>query len=135
MTFEEQRNVALVREYLSALQAGETGEALRRFFTEDVLQIELPNRLNPKGQESDLIGMLERSVRGSKVLLRQTYEIVSEVAQGNRVAVEAVWTGVLTVPFGSLPAGQEMKAHFAIFFQFHDGKIQLQRNYDCFLPW
>ena len=135
MTPEEQKNIALVREYLSAIQAGEAGEAFRRFFTEDARQIELPNRLNPNGQESDLAGMLERSKRGSKVLLRQTYEIVSEVAQDNRLAVEAVWTGVLSVPFGTLPAGQEMKAHFAMFFQFRDGKIQLQRNYDCFLPW
>jgi ketosteroid isomerase-like protein len=135
MTIVEQANLSIVREYLSALQAREAGNSMRRFFTENVRQVELPNRLNPKGQESDLAGMLRRSEQGSKVLSSQRYEIVSEIAQENRVAVEARWTGVLAVPFGAIPAGAEMRAHFAIFFEMEDGKIALQRNYDCFEAW
>jgi ketosteroid isomerase-like protein len=32
-------------------------------------------------------------------------------------------------------AGGQMRARFAAFLQFRDGKIVAQRNYDCFKPW
>jgi ketosteroid isomerase-like protein len=131
----EDKNIDVIRGYLNALQSGEAGDALRIFFTDDVRQIEMPNQLNDRGQESDLEHILQRSQQGLNVLRRQRYEIVSEIAQGDRVAVEARWTGVLALAFGTLAAGTEMKASFAMFFQFRDGRIALQRNYDCFDPW
>ncbi|MGC1298711.1 MAG: nuclear transport factor 2 family protein [Alloacidobacterium sp.] len=117
------------------MQSGETGEAIKRFFTEDARQIELPNRLNPNGQESDLAALQKRSQQGAKILREQKYEIISGIAEGNRVAVEAKWIGILAIAVGALPAGAEMKAHFAMFFEMKDGKVRLQRNYDCFDPW
>jgi ketosteroid isomerase-like protein len=135
MTNAEDKNIDLVRTYLNALQSGEAADALRNFFTDDVRQIEMPNQLNQRGQESDLEHILQRSQQGLKVLERQQYEIVSEIAQGDRVAIEARWTGVLAIAFGTLAAGTELKASFAIFFHFRDGRIALQRNYDCFDPW
>lgn len=51
------------------------------------------------------------------------------------MALEVLWTGTLAVPFGSIPAGGTMSAHFAVFLDFRDGKIVAQRNYDCFDPW
>jgi ketosteroid isomerase-like protein len=134
MTLEEQANLETVRTYLAAIESGEAG-LLRSIFTEDVRQIELPNRLNPSGQQSDLAAMLERNERGRKILRSQHYEVLSEVAQGSRVAVEAVWTGILAVSLGKLTPGSEMKAHFAMFFEFRDGRIASQRNYDCFEAW
>ena len=95
----------------------------------------MPNQLNKRGQESDLNHILQRSQQGLKVLQRQRYEIVSVMAQDDRVAVEARWTGVLAITLGTLAAGTEMKASLAIFFRFRDGRIALQRNYDCFEPW
>jgi ketosteroid isomerase-like protein len=135
MTLEEQANVETVRTYLAAVESGEAGAVLRKIFTEDIRQIELPNRLNPSGQQSDLAGMLLRSEQGRKVLRSQHYEILSELAQGSRVAVEAVWTGILAVPLGTLAPGSQMKAHFAMFFEFREGRIASQRNYDCFEAW
>jgi ketosteroid isomerase-like protein len=135
MTNAEDKNIDLIRTYLNALQNGEAGDALRRFFTDDVRQVEMPNRLNSRGQESNLEHILQRSQQGLMVLERQQYEIVSEIGQGDRVAVEARWTGVLAIALGTLAAGTEMKASFAIFFHFRDGRIALQRNYDCFDPW
>jgi ketosteroid isomerase-like protein len=135
MTIEEGANLHSVRTYLGAIESGEAASLLENMFTEDALQIELPNRLNPAGQQSDVAGMRKRSEQGRKVLRSQHYEIVSEVAQGSRVAIEAVWTGVLNVPLGALAAGAEMKAYFAVFFEFRDGKICSQRNYDCFEAW
>jgi ketosteroid isomerase-like protein len=135
MTNAKDQNIHLVRTYLNALQSGEAGDALRRFFTEDVQQVEMPNQLNSRGQQSDLEQILQRSRQGLKVLQRQQYEIVSEIAQDDRVAVEARWSGVLAITLGTLAAGTEMKASFAMFFRFRDGRIALQRNYDCFDPW
>ncbi len=135
MTNAKDKNIHLVRTYLNALQSGEAGDALRRFFTEDVQQVEMPNQLNSRGQESNLEHILQRSRQGLKIMQRQQYEIVSEIAQDDRVAVEARWTGVLAIALGTLAAGTEMKASFAMFFHFRDGRIASQRNYDCFDPW
>jgi hypothetical protein len=95
----------------------------------------MPNQLNVRGQQSDLEDILRRSVQGSKILRQQRYEIVSELAQENAVAMETRWTGVLAMAVGTMAPGTEMNASFAIFFQFQDGRIVSQRNYDCFDPW
>ena len=128
-------NVQLVRDYLVALESGEAGDSLARFFTTDAIQIELPNRLNPAGQKSDLSSLLARSIQGKQVLSRQKFDIVKVVSEGDNVAVEAHWVGVLAIPIGTLQAGSEMRAHFAMFFECHDGRIRVQRNYDCFETW
>jgi len=57
------------------------------------------------------------------------------LAQGENVAIEAIWSGILAIPVGSLEAGAEMRAHFAMFFELQGGKIRSQHNYDCFQPW
>ena len=131
----EAQNLQHIRNYLRALENGEVGERLAPFFTENAMQVEFPNRLNPNGQKSDLANVLERSIQGQGMLSSQRYEVLTEVAQGNRVAVEANWVGVLAIPLGGLPAGFEMKAHFAMFFEMHEGRITSQHNYDCFEPW
>src|SRR5262245_42086548 len=131
----EETNLATVRAYLQALQSGSVREALGQFFAPDAQQIELPNRLNPHGGVSDLPTLLERARQGQRLLRSQRYDVQSEVAQGQRVAVEAIWTGILAMPFGSLAAGATMKAHFAMFFELREGRIFSQRNYDCFEPW
>lgn len=51
------------------------------------------------------------------------------------VALEVLWTGTLAVAFGTIPESGQMRAHFAMFLEFRDGKIVAQRNYDCFEPW
>ena len=135
MTEQEKTQIALVRDYLAALANGESGAALGRFFTPDALQIELPNRLNPTGGQSDLATILQRSEQGKKLLQAQSYTIRSAIARDDQVAVEAEWQATLAVPLGTLPAGGPMKAHLALFFVFRQGRIALQRNYDCFESW
>ena len=131
---DEQRNLQTIRDYLTALEAGVAGEALRHFFTPDVRQIEWPNKLNPNGGESDLSTLLARTE--SKLVIReQRYEIRGALIDGDTAAIEADWCGVLAIPLGTLAAGATMKAKFAMFFEFADGRIRVQRNYDCFEPW
>jgi ketosteroid isomerase-like protein len=134
-TQEEQKNRELIRDYLKALGEGTAGEELARFFTPDAVQIEYPNKLNANGGRSDLQTILVRSEQGKKLLSQQSYEIQSETAEGSRVAIEAVWTGTLAVPLGTLSAGSSMRAQFSMHFEMRDGRIAVQRNYDCFDPW
>lgn len=131
----EASNLALIRAYLSALESGAVDEELACFFGAYAVQVELPNKLNPSGARSDLPTILARAKQGQGILKSQSYEIHSEIAQGSHVAVEAVWSGVLAVPLGSLAAGATMRAHFAMFFEVTEGRISSQRNYDCFEPW
>jgi ketosteroid isomerase-like protein len=135
MSNQEEQNHQLVQSYLSALASGATGDDLARFFTSDAVQIEYPNRLNPNGGQSALPTILLRAEQGKKLLTQQTYEIQSVMAEGSQVAVEAIWTGTLAVLFGTLTPGSTMRAHFAIHFVMRDGRIAIQRNYDCFDPW
>ena|SRR5689334_980073 len=127
-------NISTVRRYLDSLATGCSRAELAEFFTEDALQIELPNKLNPTGGRSDLPTLLTRFEQGKTVLTSQRYDVVSVITEGERLAVEAMWEGVLAIPLGSLKAGDRMRAHFAMFFQFRDGQIAIQRNYDCFEP-
>lgn len=124
-----------VRRYLAAIEQGATGEALAAFYTPDAVQVEFPNRLVPNGTRRDLAAILDGAVRGQKVLSAQNYEIVSAVESGDCMALELIWTGTLAVPIGSLPAGGTMRAQFAVFIDFRDGRIASQRNYDCFDPF
>lgn len=126
--------ITIVRKYFDAIENGEPGQSLQ-FFAPDVIQEEFPNRLMPDGATRDLAALGEAAARGRKVMARQRYEIVNIVASGNQVAVETIWTGTLAVPFGSIPAGGEMRARFAIFLELRDGRIVRQRNYDCFDPF
>ena len=125
----------LVRSYLAALESGATGAALARFYTEDVIQEEFPNRLAPDGARRDLAALLLGAERGQKVMRQQTFELLGAVESGDSVALELRWTGTLAVPIGTIPAGGQMRARFAMFLELRGDKIARQRNYDCFDPW
>ncbi|TKK68616.1 nuclear transport factor 2 family protein [Ilyomonas limi] len=124
--------LTIAKNYLKALKLGKTGKDLAIFFHEDVKQVEMPNRLNPNGSTSDLNTLLERAEQGKKIVKSQDYQIRNAIVQDNTVVLELDWSGVLNVHIGTLNAGQTMKAHFAMFIDFKDGKIIHQRNYDCF---
>jgi ketosteroid isomerase-like protein len=61
--------------------------------------------------------------------------VPNAVASADRVALEVEWEGVLAIPVAGLEAGATMRAWFAMFLEFRDGKIVRQNNYDCFEPW
>ncbi|MFN8631263.1 MAG: nuclear transport factor 2 family protein [Chloroflexota bacterium] len=125
----------LIRRYLEAIEAGATGDALAAFFTPDAKQTEFPNRLVPAGATRDLAAILDGAVRGQSVLRSQRFVVHSLIEHGEAVAAEATWTGVLAIPIGSVPAGGEMRARFAMFFTIREGRIATQHNYDCFDPF
>ncbi|WP_433337713.1 nuclear transport factor 2 family protein [Spirillospora sp. CA-294931] len=124
--------VALAVDYHRAVSAWATGDELARFFHPDALHRELPNALFPDGAVRDLPGILAAADRGREALKDQSFEVVNAVADGDRVALEVVWTGTLARPLGDLPEGHVLRAHIGTFLEFRDGLIVSQRNYDCY---
>jgi len=133
---QEEANLERVRAFFAAIQGGGDPTALAAFYAEDVVQEEFPNAFLPNGATRDLKALQEASARGRKAMASQTFEILNAIASGRYVLVEAAWSGTLGVSIGErTPAGTVMRARFAQVFEFRDGKIVAQRNYDCFYPW
>ena len=131
----EAENITIARRYLKALEKGVDFEELSEFFTSDVVQYEYPNLLVPSGARRDLTQLREASERGRHAVASQRYDIRRWVGSGDVVALEVEWTATLNVGVGTIPAGGQMRAHFAVFLEFREGRIAAQRNYDCFEPW
>ncbi len=127
-------NLATARAYLKALEDGRPQDA-QQYFAPDIVQIEHPNRLKPDGERRTIGKMAADGQRGLTILRSQTYEIVGAIAEGDRVSLEVIWTGVLAVPLRDLQPGDPMRCFSGIFLDFKDGKIAGQRNYDCFPPF
>ena len=99
------------------------------------MQEEFPNRLLPRGAIRDLEAMKQARIRGKALLSAEQFELLGAVASGDQVAMELRWSGTIAVGGGPFKAGQTLRARFAIFLDFRDGRIVRQRNYDCFEPW
>lgn len=134
-TTRENDNLETTARYLAALSSGASSEEIEHFYTPDIIQEEFPNRFSPNGAVRDLAALRDAGERGRLAMSRQNFELLNAVASGDQVAAEVQWIGVLATPVGSLPAGGEMRARFALFLEFREGKIARQRNYDCFDPW
>jgi ketosteroid isomerase-like protein len=127
--------VEVVRRYLAAVERFAPKEEVAAFFASNAVQQESPNRLFPNGRQSDLATMMAAYDKGPQLLASQKYVLKNAIAQGDQVAAELEWTGVLRAGFGALQAGASLRAAIAIFFTFRDGKIASVRNYDCYYPF
>jgi ketosteroid isomerase-like protein len=134
MMADTDANLAVARAYLKALEENRPQDA-RAFFADDIVQVEHPNRLKPNGDRRDAAQMAADGQRGLQILERQTFEVLNAIAQGDRVALEVKWTGVLAVALGELKPGDAMTCWSGVFLDFRDGKIAGQRNHDCFPPF
>lgn len=122
----------IAKNFIKAIERGKTGDELDKFYHKDIEHITYPNVLTKILTKRNLEELKEASERGKSILSKQTYEIIRSHVVGKTVVIEARWTGTLNIAVGNLPAGGQMKAHFAQFFEFKGNKIIRQRNYDCF---
>jgi ketosteroid isomerase-like protein len=127
-------NLELARQYLKAIESGASAEDMTQFFAPEVIVEIFPSKFFPNGSRDNLAGVLAAVERGKKAITSQTYAVRNALSSGDQVALEIDWTGTLAVPFQTIPAGGKMRAHFAAFLQFKNGKIISQRNYDCYEP-
>ena len=132
MSLQQHPNVDTAVRYHQAVSEFAPGEELAAFFHPDATHHELPNALFPDGSIHDLAGLCAAAEAGRATLSAQSFAVISALAAGDRVALEAIWTGTLAVQVGILPAGHTLRAHIAAFLEFRDGKIIAQRNYDCY---
>jgi len=130
-------NVELAREYLRAVESMGPPENVARFCADGMEFHEFPNRIAPLGRVRRRGDLQTAYGQAPKLLKSQRYEVRRIVENGDEVAVELEWTGVLAVPVAAmkLEAGHEMRAFVAMFLTFRDGKIVSQRNYDCYPPF
>ena len=128
-------NESTVVEFLKMLENRKSSDELDDFYHPDSQQIEFPNALTKQCTTRTLQELKEASDKGANVLTKETYEIKNLLSMGNTVVLECVWRGTLAIPIGNIEAGGQMTAYFAQIFEFKDGKIFRQRNYDCFEPF
>jgi ketosteroid isomerase-like protein len=124
----------LAARYFRALEESDR-PALEALLDERIRMETLPNRIAPSGAVTDGAGMLADFDKGKQAVRTQTYSIESAVVEGDRVALQVLWTATVGRAIGSLKPGDTMRAHFAVFLDFRDGRIVSQRNYDCFDPF
>ncbi|MBM6401573.1 nuclear transport factor 2 family protein [Phycicoccus sonneratiae] len=124
----------LVRDFLEALESGEQGEALARFWSDDVRTVTHPNLVAPRGGSSDRAAMVAASVAGAGLLAGQRFHVLDVLEAGDAVVVRLDWTGELAVDAGSWPAGTVLHARVAQFVTVADGRIARLETYDCYDP-
>jgi len=98
----------------------------------EIEQTEYPNWLTAQLTVSDRKTLFGRMANGAKLLASQKFDIQRIYETGDVVVAEVVWTAVVGTDLGSFETGQSLKAYFCCVFEFKDGLIYRQRNYDCF---
>ena len=98
----------------------------------DIEQTEYPNLITPGIVVSNYETLLQRIPNGKKLLKSQKYDIQRTYEAGETLITEVIWTAEVGADIGAFKAGQQLKAYFCCVFDFKDGRIYRQRNYDCF---
>jgi hypothetical protein len=123
------------KQYLAALEAFATGDALKKYFTDDAIVHELPNRLVPAGRDRNLPALIEASAQAPKLISEQRYVIRQALEKDDTLALDVDWTATIKIPLGQTPAGGKLKARLAMWVRFRDGLICEQTNFDCYDPF
>ena len=129
------KNEKVVIEFLNMVANRSSSSELDKFYHPEIQQIEYPNAVLKATAFRNLQDLKDGAERGKSIMSGENYAITQLHSFGDIVVLEAIWTGTIAVNIGNLKAGEHMKAYFAQFFEFKDGKIYRQRNYDCFEPF
>lgn len=125
--------LATVKRYFELLEAFSQSESdFKALLHPEIEQIEYPNLLTASVTTSSFDVLMQRIPGGRKLLKEQKYTMERVYEAGESLITEVIWTAEVGVDAGSFEAGQQLKAYFCCIFDFKDGKIYKQRNYDCF---
>ena len=125
--------IELVRDYFSLICGFSTDpEQYLRFVQPTAEWIEHPNAITPQTRVGDLASAMRGAEAGKKLLSAQKITIESFFESGDRLLVEGLWEGTVSVAAGKFTEGQTLRAHLAMVFTFQGGKISRQVNYDCY---
>jgi ketosteroid isomerase-like protein len=124
-----------VRAYLDVVaDLGSTRDDLLAVLHPEVVFVEHPSPMAPHGRTHGLDGMVAGFLAGKDLLAEQRLDVASLLVDGDRVAVQATWTGVVRHDAGRLPAGARLTAHLAAFLTVRDGLVARHETYDCYEP-
>lgn len=98
----------------------------------EIEQTEFPNLLTSSVVVSNFESLMQRIPNGKRLLKEQKYDIQQVYESGDTLIAEVIWTAVVGADVAAFKMGQQLKAYFCCVFEFKDGKIYRQRNYDCF---
>ncbi|MDE3249878.1 MAG: nuclear transport factor 2 family protein [Bacteroidota bacterium] len=127
--------IDLIKRFFQLLQWFTTSEnEFKSILHPEIEQTEFPNVMMPMLRQRRFKNIIEGAEAGKKMLAYQRFEPTKFYEAGDTVIVEFTWTGELKTRVGRLNQGQMLKAHICSIFEFRDGKIFRQRNYDCYVP-
>lgn len=98
----------------------------------EIVQTEFPNFITPGVVVCNFEVLMQRIPNGKKLLKEQMYDIQRVYEAGETLITEVIWTAEVGADVSVFKTGQRLKAYFCCLFDFKDGKIYRQRNYDCF---
>lgn len=128
--------LSCVEQYFRLLSAFETSaQAFASVLHPDVRHTEYPNAIVSQIQETDLTQMLQGAARGKALLANQSFTLERYHPHGDSLIVEGLWHGTVAVSRGKFSPGQVLTAWMCIVFEFKQGLIWRQRNYDCYEPF
>lgn len=128
LTDNERKVVGFIR----MVEQRQSADELETYYHPEAEQQEYPNAVTKTTAVRNLNDLKLGAERGRKIMSKEEYDIKNLYSIGDTVILEAVWKGTVSIPIGNIPAGGQMVAHFAQIFEFKEGKIYRQRNYDCF---
>ncbi len=131
-TMTESVALDVVSRLLRALERGAPGVEVARFYADDAVVEDMPNRFAPAGASRDKAALTAAAERGRELFVQQTYAVQHAIAEPDRVAIELRWSGTLRAALGDLAAGTVLRTRSVIVADVRDGRIVSQRCYDCF---
>ncbi len=124
----------VARELLRICERFAPASEIEALLADDVVRIEHPNVLVPKGRVQRRDEVLRGFELGRNLLASQRYDIEHATTSGSTVALEIAWRGELAVQAGPWSAGTVLEARVAMFVEVREGRITQLRHYDCYLP-
>lgn len=109
-----------------------SGSDFKDLLHPEIEQTEFPNLITPAAVISNFETLMQRIPNGQKLLKEQKYDVQRVYESGETLITEVIWTAEVKADVGAFKTGQKLKAYFCCVFDFKDGKIHRQRNYDCF---
>jgi ketosteroid isomerase-like protein len=122
----------IVTAYIRAIESMQP-DAAEPYMHPEMENLEHPNKVTPAGKRYDVAALRQAGERGRALMASQRYEIRSMIVEGDRAAVQILWSGTLKIAAGPLPAGHVMRAEICSIIELRDGKVWRQEQYDCFL--
>ena len=127
--------VAVIERSLAAVTDRDaTAEDVAAFVHPDARFVERPNLVAPSGRRRDAEAALAALGHSRRLMREHRFDVHEHLACGDRVVTRALWTGVLAIDAGDLPAGTELRADCCMVFTVRDGRVLEQQNYDCYHP-